>query len=402
MAKAVLAALVARGHALSEYEAAVFLPAVVERAGHNQDRLRALHRDVLRLACGVYPAARVADHLAQGLGSKSNRTKIECCEELAAIIDREGTAPILASRAKPMAAVAALLKERDGATRTAALLAIEAAWLQEGEAVWRLLGRLEARERDMVEEKLKRSSRMPAAAPAHVTRAAARPATALAGEEEQPQPGAFVPRAAPVTAAAAATPKQRPEDEVAVPSYTAPRAFTPPAAMETPLPPRPATSYAGSAAAAAGVPTPVPVARPFTSPLPGAGFSIADDAGFDERWEENLAGIGNSNVHEAVEAMKQLCSDIMQAAEGRASPRQRALMGTSAERMFATVNSQLLRIFSEAEREGALMGRPPSSRGCKYALNVMLQGMAVPEIARGLPQVGPGAGARAGTLPAPA
>lgn len=43
--------------------------------------MRALHRDVLRLASSLHPPARVVDYLAQGLASKSNRTKIECCGE---------------------------------------------------------------------------------------------------------------------------------------------------------------------------------------------------------------------------------------------------------------------------------------------------------------------------------
>ncbi len=33
-------------------------------------------------------------------------------------------------------------------------------------------------------------------------------------------------------------------------------------------------------------------------------------------------------------------------------------------------------------------GKQPSSRGCKYALNVLLQGIAVPEVSMALPQVG--------------
>jgi hypothetical protein len=55
-------------------------------------------------------------------------------------------APALASKAKPLAAVAGLLKERDGATRTAALLAIEQAWAEEGDNVWKLLGRWAGRQ----------------------------------------------------------------------------------------------------------------------------------------------------------------------------------------------------------------------------------------------------------------
>ena len=62
-------------------------------------------------------------------------------EEIACIIEREGVAAVLQARSKPMAAVAALLKERDGATRAAALGAIEQAWAEEGDGVFKLLGR---------------------------------------------------------------------------------------------------------------------------------------------------------------------------------------------------------------------------------------------------------------------
>ena len=65
-----------------------------------------------------------------------------------------------------------------------------------------------------------------------------------------------------------------------------------------------------------------------------------------------------------------------------------AAMAQSADRLFATVNAQLLRIFeaAEAAAAGGAEG-PPPSRGAKYALNAMLQGMSVPQIAQGLTQV---------------
>jgi hypothetical protein len=142
MCRTLMEALLAAGYQLTDYEALVFLPAVVEKAGHNQvggcegarvwylpfglvgwgaaggddgahtsplglgslhhqptstvapppppapapprclqDRVRALHRDVLRLASALHPPQRVIDYLVQGLASKSNRTKIECCGE---------------------------------------------------------------------------------------------------------------------------------------------------------------------------------------------------------------------------------------------------------------------------------------------------------------------------------
>ena len=83
-----------------------------------------------------------------------------------------------------------------------------------------------------------------------------------------------------------------------------------------------------------------------------------------------------------------------------------AIMGQSADALFATVNAQLLRIFEEAEAAAAAGGGQPPSRGAKYALNIMLQGMNVPSIAAGLTQVQRdgwrgGAGARGGAWAVP-
>lgn len=48
---------------LSEYEAKLMLPAVVEKAGHNQDKIRQEHRELLRKACTVYPSSKVGSVL---------------------------------------------------------------------------------------------------------------------------------------------------------------------------------------------------------------------------------------------------------------------------------------------------------------------------------------------------
>jgi hypothetical protein len=70
-----------------------------------------------------------------------------------------------------------------------------------------------------------------------------------------------------------------------------------------------------------------------------------------------------------------------------------AVMGQSADQLFSTVNGQVLRIFAASEAAAAVTGGQPSSRGGKYALNIMLQGMNVPQIAAGISSVGAAAGA---------
>lgn len=80
----------------------------------------------------------------------------------------------------------------------------------------------------------------------------------------------------------------------------------------------------------------------------------------------------------------------MLALQGAASPQMLAIMNQSADALFSTVNSQLQRIFDTAEARAAAGGGQPASRGAKYALNIMLQGMGVTQIAQGITQVGVG------------
>ncbi|KAL6766815.1 TOG1 [Auxenochlorella protothecoides x Auxenochlorella symbiontica] len=372
LARALLCALRDAGGHLTELDALVFLPAIVEKAGHGQDRVRALHREVLHAAAGLYPVPRLLDLVTPGLASKSARTRIECAEFLAERLDLDGAGPALASRSKPISAVAALLKDRDGATRTAALTVIEAVWVAEGDEVWRHLGRLDVREHDLVEEKLRRSTRARVAAP---TAAAAQiPASTLAPPATQARPPSPGPAPSPpVPAAVAGTPEF---------SAPMPPRFTPPVPLQaTPAP-------AGWEAGAGGQ------ARPALPPA-GAGAVAPraaapppqDEPGFEARWTAQVAGVASPDMDEAVEAMKQVCSDLMPAAEGRMSARSVALMAASAETLFATVHAQLSSILGAGERPPpGGPGVQPSARGCKYGLNVLLQGLAIPDVALSLSQ----------------
>ena len=198
----------------------------------------------------------------------------------------------------------------------------------------------------MVEEKLKRSTKQPKAVAAAPTPVAAARSAAAA------RPGAFIPREP--TAAASASGGSTPlvaaalvggafvgGDEAATAgygggSYGAPRqlsegleysrpgAFTPPNALATPMPQRPSTSYAApqyhqrqeqqqcQQQQQYAAPTPVPAARPYTAPAAAAAHAdAADDADFDVRWSESLAGIACASVDDAVEHIKALCGDIM-------------------------------------------------------------------------------------------
>ena len=108
MLRVLLDGLADSGYRLAEVEANALLPGIIEKSGHNQDRVRALHRDVVRAACAVYPTVRVVDYLTVGVGSKNSRTKVECCEMLTALVETDGAGVVATSKAKPLVAIAAV------------------------------------------------------------------------------------------------------------------------------------------------------------------------------------------------------------------------------------------------------------------------------------------------------
>lgn len=139
MLKAVLSTAVSRGYRLSEYEAKCFLPGLVEKSGHNQDRIKADHRELMALAAAVYGAPRVLPYLRDGLESKNNKTRCVCAEEIGATVDREGAAVYAAAGCRDvLPAVAKLVSERDGSLRSAALCALEVVYCFEGECYYGL------------------------------------------------------------------------------------------------------------------------------------------------------------------------------------------------------------------------------------------------------------------------
>ena len=71
-----------------------------------QDRIRAHHRDLLRMARRVHPVPKVMEYLAQGITSKSSRTRVESTEAMCELLAEEGLAVFERTREKPFPAIA--------------------------------------------------------------------------------------------------------------------------------------------------------------------------------------------------------------------------------------------------------------------------------------------------------
>ncbi|KAJ3077818.1 Microtubule-associated protein, microtubule dynamics during spindle orientation, partial [Quaeritorhiza haematococci] len=142
------------GYHLTEYEASCFLPFFVNKTGDNKESMRLKIRGILKQLCRIYPASRLFNYLIKGLESKNSRTRIECLEELASLIQRNGIGVANASKTFPL--IAAQISDRDAGVRNGAINAITQAYMQVGEVVYKYVGRISEKDKSLLEEKFKR------------------------------------------------------------------------------------------------------------------------------------------------------------------------------------------------------------------------------------------------------
>ncbi|KAJ1492761.1 hypothetical protein T484DRAFT_1770360, partial [Baffinella frigidus] len=89
--KGLLDLLVANDYRLSEAEATVLLPCLMEEVGSNSDGVRKHTRELLKKATQVYPASKIFGFAMDTLNTTRNqRSRAENLAEMAALIDRLG------------------------------------------------------------------------------------------------------------------------------------------------------------------------------------------------------------------------------------------------------------------------------------------------------------------------
>lgn len=150
-------ALRSEGYILNEAEATIFLPCLVEKLGHNIERLRDKMRELTKQIVGIYSAARIFPYIIEGLRSKNNRTRIECADVIGFLL--ENHVAEISGQLKSLQIVASLTAERDGELRKAALNTLATGYKILGEDIWRYVGKLTDAQRSMIDEKFKSKAR---------------------------------------------------------------------------------------------------------------------------------------------------------------------------------------------------------------------------------------------------
>ncbi|RYR25949.1 hypothetical protein Ahy_B02g060005 [Arachis hypogaea] len=142
------------GYSLTESEVAIFLPCLVEKLGHNIEKVREKMRELTKQFVLLYFAPKCFPYILEGLRSKNNRTRIECADLVGFILEHHGS-DVMYGKLKSLQIVASLTVERDNETKKAALNTLVTRYKILGEDIWRFVGKLTDAQKRMLDEKFK-------------------------------------------------------------------------------------------------------------------------------------------------------------------------------------------------------------------------------------------------------
>ncbi|XXG85325.1 hypothetical protein AAC387_Pa11g0421 [Persea americana] len=145
------------GYSLTEPEAFIFLPCLMEKSGHNIEKVREKLRDLTKQIVHVYSASKLLPFILEGLRSKNNRTRIECVDLIGFLIDHYGAE--ISGQLKSLQHVAGLTSERDGEIRKAALNTLTTAYKNLGDDIWKYVGKLSDAQKSMLDDRFKWKAR---------------------------------------------------------------------------------------------------------------------------------------------------------------------------------------------------------------------------------------------------
>ncbi|KAF8413913.1 hypothetical protein HHK36_001909 [Tetracentron sinense] len=174
------------GYTLTESEAAIFLPCLIEKmgllnaplpvtfgedaeelsdidfmvklqSGHNIEKVREKMRELTKQIAHIYSAGKIFPYILEGLRSKNNRTRIECVDLVGFLIDHHGAE--IGGQLKSLQLVASLTSERDGEIRKAALNTLATGYKNLGEDIWKYVGKLSDNQKSMLDDRFKWKAR---------------------------------------------------------------------------------------------------------------------------------------------------------------------------------------------------------------------------------------------------
>jgi cytoskeleton-associated protein 5 len=151
--------LITERYRMSDYEAASFLPFLVIKSGDAKDAVRKEVRNLFYQICCVYPPPKVFGFVSDGLKTKNSRQRTECLEVLGVMVHENGLAVCQPSPQKAVLQVSTFIGEKDSTVRNAALNTLVVLYGYMGEALYKHVGKIPAKDLSMLEERIRRAAK---------------------------------------------------------------------------------------------------------------------------------------------------------------------------------------------------------------------------------------------------
>ncbi|TKR95210.1 hypothetical protein L596_009407 [Steinernema carpocapsae] len=152
---ALLNAIMDNQEAFSDPELSSFLPYLLLKSGEAKDAVRGPVKDIVQLLAELSSPAKVYPILLDALKTKNSRQKAECLGMLENFIEVAGTS-VGANAPGSLKLIAACISDRDSGVRNGALNAIVAAYREMGDRVFQAIGKINDKDRAMLDERIKR------------------------------------------------------------------------------------------------------------------------------------------------------------------------------------------------------------------------------------------------------
>ncbi|XGW09738.1 hypothetical protein V3C99_011760 [Haemonchus contortus] len=161
-AKQVLVLMKAFDEPMSTEEMNAFVPHLLLKSGEQKETMRNAVREIIDEITDICGPFKMCPTLLDALKTKNARQRAECLQVLELYIARAGLTQLKSLGIHK--AIAACVSDRDNNVRNAAINGLVACYREEGDQMWRNVGKMGDKERAMVEERIKRSGAAPGSA----------------------------------------------------------------------------------------------------------------------------------------------------------------------------------------------------------------------------------------------
>ncbi|EGD82847.1 hypothetical protein PTSG_03479 [Salpingoeca rosetta] len=162
--------VVDQGYSMSDYEAASFVPYLIQKLGDKMENIREDTHAVLRTLPQVYTGNRLFSYLLDGLKSKNARQRTGCLVAMNHMLSKSGMTVLEQIGApKALKTVTKQVADRDHSVRSAALDFLVTAHNIQGDGIYKLMGSVPDKSMSLITERVKRMAKSRGGSSASVT-----------------------------------------------------------------------------------------------------------------------------------------------------------------------------------------------------------------------------------------